>query len=194
MVKIFAGLQTFLFVLSSLLIYPVVAGLVILVFWVMFYGGIMLREYIERKRGIHFTVNEFITVLDRLVKTEKATELLDIQIEKHLQETEFLLLRSLDRIKFIVRIGPALGLMGTLIPMGIALNALAKGDMPQMAGNMVTAFTTTVVGLGCGVAAYIMSLIKERWVRIDILEMETFAEIMLRRLRDEILEKEKNNL
>jgi len=193
-VKIFAGLQTFLFVLSSLLIYPVVAGLVILVFWVMFYGGIMLREYIERKRGIHFTVNEFITVLDRLVKTEKATELLDIQIEKHLQETEFLLLRSLDRIKFIVRIGPALGLMGTLIPMGIALNALAKGDMPQMAGNMVTAFTTTVVGLGCGVAAYIMSLIKERWVRIDILEMETFAEIMLRRLRDEILEKEKNNL
>ncbi len=192
--KIFAGLQAFLFVLSSLLLYPVVAGLVVLVFWVMFYGGIMLREYIERRRGIHYTVNMFRTTLKELLSTEKGTELLDIYIEKQLQKTESMLFRSLDRIRFIVRVGPALGLMGTLIPMGIALDALARGDMPQMAGSMITAFTTTVVGLGCGVAAYIMSLIKERWVRMDILEMETFAEIMLRRLKDEIPEKEKSIL
>jgi biopolymer transport protein ExbB/TolQ len=83
-------------------------------------------------------------------------------------------------IRFVIRVGPALGLMGTLIPMGIALSAMAQGDMPKMAGSMVTAFTTVVVGLACSVVAYIMSLVKEKWVRADMREMEYLTEHMLR--------------
>ena len=70
--------------------------------------------------------------------------------------------------------------MGTLIPMGIALSALAQGDMPKMAGSMVTAFTTTVVGLACGMAAYLMSMVREKWVKADMREMEFMTELMLR--------------
>ncbi len=190
--NIFAGLQTFLYVLSTLLLYPVVAGLVVLVFWVMFYGGGMLREYIERRRGEVYHVINFRSSLEDLLTNSDRKEFLDIKIEKQLQKTESALFRSLDRIRFVVRVGPALGLMGTLIPMGIALSALAKGNMPQMAGNMVTAFTTTVVGLACGVAAYMMSLVKERWVKMDILEMESIAETVLRRCKDEVSEKKKD--
>lgn len=190
--NIFAGLQTFLYVLSTLLLYPVVAGLVVLVFWVMFYGGGMLREYIERRRGEVYHVINFRSSLKDLLTNSERKEFLDIKIEKQLQKTESALFRSLDRIRFVVRVGPALGLMGTLIPMGIALSALAKGNMPQMAGNMVTAFTTTVVGLACGVAAYMMSLVKERWVKMDILEMESIAETVLRRCKDEVSEKKKD--
>jgi biopolymer transport protein ExbB/TolQ len=190
--NIFAGLQTFLYVLSTLLLYPVVAGLVVLVFWVMFYGGGMLREYNERKRGEVYHVLNFRSALEDLLTNNDKKEFLDIQIERQLQKSESALIRSLDRIRFVVRVGPALGLMGTLIPMGIALSALAKGNMPQMAGNMVTAFTTTVVGLACGVAAYMMSLVKERWVKMDILEMESIAETVLRRCKDEIPEEKKD--
>lgn len=190
--NIFAGLQTFLYVLSTLLLYPVVAGLVVLVFWVMFYGGGMLREYIERRRGEVYHVINFRSSLKDLLTNSERKEFLDIKIEKQLHKTESALFRSLDRIRFVVRVGPALGLMGTLIPMGIALSALAKGNMPQMAGNMVTAFTTTVVGLACGVAAYMMSLVKERWVKMDILEMESIAETVLRRCKDEVSEKKKD--
>ncbi len=192
--SIFAGLQSFLYVLSSILLYPVVAGLVVLVFWVMFYCGGMLREYVERKKGQNYHVTNFRASLDLLLNKRYDGNYLDIQIERQLQKAETLLFRSLDRIRFVVRVGPALGLMGTLIPMGIALSALAKGDMPQMAGNMVTAFTTTVVGLACGVAAYMLSLIKERWVKMDILEMESYAETFLRRCKENAISQEEKNI
>ena len=107
---------------------------------------------------------------------------MDIIAEQFLQEEELKLVKSLDRIRFVIRVGPALGLMGTLIPMGISLSSLAKGDMPQMAGSMVTAFTTVVVGLACSVAAYLMALVKEKWVRADMREMECATELLLRKI------------
>ena len=87
--------------------------------------------------------------------------------------------RRLDRIRFVIRVGPALGLMGTLIPMGISLSALADGNIPKMADSMVTAFTATVAGLGAGVLAYLISLSRERWVREDVREMACAAELAL---------------
>ena len=35
--------------------------------------------------------------------------------------------------------------MGTLIPLGPALNGLAKGDMQALSGNLIVAFTATVI-------------------------------------------------
>ncbi|MFN3567700.1 MAG: MotA/TolQ/ExbB proton channel family protein, partial [Caldimicrobium sp.] len=57
-------------------------------------------------------------------------------------------------------------------------------DIPKMASNMVTAFTTTVVGLSCGVLAYLMSMIKERWVREDMREMEYWTEKFWRKRKE----------
>lgn len=105
---------------------------------------------------------------------------LDVRLERLLQESELRIVKSLDKIRFAIRVGPALGLMGTLIPMGVALSALAQGDMSKMASSMVTAFTTTVVGLACGVAAFLMSLVKEKWTRADMREMEYLTELSLR--------------
>jgi biopolymer transport protein ExbB/TolQ len=102
-------------------------------------------------------------------------------MERLLQTTELVQVKSLDMIRFVIRVGPALGLMGTLIPMGISLSSLAQGDLPKMAGSMVTAFTTVVVGLACSIAAYLMSLVKEKWVRADMREMEYLTELMLRK-------------
>lgn len=39
--------------------------------------------------------------------------------------------KKLDRIRFVIKVGPALGLMGTLIPMGISLAALAEGNIQK---------------------------------------------------------------
>ena len=54
---------------------------------------------------------------------------------------------SLNRL---ARLGPMTGLLGTLIPMGPALDGLANGDIAQLAGQMQIAFTTTVIGLVIG--------------------------------------------
>ena len=178
--NIFAGLTTFLYVISSALFFPVVAGLVLLTFWILISFGSFLREYVERKQGNSSVLNKYRRVLDSEIESSHSNDALDIRLERSLQEAELGLIKSLDKTRFIIRVGPALGLIGTLIPMGIALSALAQGDMMKMAGSMVTAFTTTVVGLACGVAGYLMSIVKEKWVRADMREMEYMTELTLR--------------
>lgn len=186
--NILAGLETFLYVISSALFYPVVAGLMLLTFWIVIFLGGFLREYLERRQGISHQVAKYKKAINSSVQSSALSlqpHTLDLTLERLLQETELALIKSLDKIRFAIRVGPALGLMGTLIPMGIALSALAQGDMPKMAGSMVTAFTTTVVGLACGLAAYLMSMVKEKWVRADMREMEYMTELVLRRQNTE---------
>ncbi|MEW6739544.1 MAG: MotA/TolQ/ExbB proton channel family protein [Nitrospirota bacterium] len=174
--NILAGLETFLYVISLALFYPVVTGLVLLTFWIVISFGGFLREYLERKQGVSSVLRRY----EKVLESRTSSEVMDIELERFLQSAELALIKSLDKIRFAIRVGPALGLMGTLIPMGIALSALAQGDMPKMAGSMVTAFTTTVVGLACGMAAYLMSMVKEKWVRADMREMGYMTELMLR--------------
>lgn len=198
-----AGFETFLFVLSSLLLYPVVIGLVGLVLWMIMILGGFIRDFAERKRGTLAYQEVYKKSLDSLLAENINIQVLEVKIERLLQEKELKLIASLDRVRFAIRVGPALGLMGTLIPMGVALSSLAQGDMPKMAGNMVTAFTTTVVGLACGVIAYLISMIKERWIKEDIREMEFYTEMSLmekkgikttKEVKDEIYEEKKNNI
>ena len=54
--------------------------------------------------------------------------------------------QQLSKNRVLIKFGPMLGLMGTLIPMGPALVGLATGDIASMAYNMQVAFATTVVG------------------------------------------------
>jgi biopolymer transport protein ExbB/TolQ len=70
--------------------------------------------------------------------------------------------------------------MGTLIPMSAALNGLAQGDLPSLAGNMVIAFSATVIGIAVGVVAYGLSLIQDAWIRKDLDALRLFAERLLR--------------
>jgi hypothetical protein len=175
-----AGLESFLYIISSVLLVPVVVGLVLLTCWVVLFFGWFLREWLDRRRGHCVTLLRYRKRLAQLMATAPQQTHLDIVLERLLQAGELRLIQSLDKIRFVIRVGPALGLMGTLIPMGISLSAMAQGDMPKMAGSMVTAFTTVVVGLACSVVAYLMSLVKEKWVRADMREMEFMTEQMLR--------------
>lgn len=178
--NLLAGLETFLYLISSILLFPVVAGLVLLVAWVAIYFGGFLREWLERRQGISTPLERYRKHLTAALEAATEKLNLDIAMERLLQTAELAQIKSLDKIRFVIRVGPALGLMGTLIPMGISLSSLAQGDMPKMAGSMVTAFTTVVVGLASSVVAYLISLVKEKWVRADLRDMEYQTELMLR--------------
>ncbi len=45
-----------------------------------------------------------------------------------------------------------------MIPMATALSGLARGDLQMLASNMVIAFSSTVVGLAVGAAAYLIAM------------------------------------
>ena len=74
--------------------------------------------------------------------------------------------------------GPILGLMGTLIPMGPALVGLASGNIASMAYNMQVAFATTVVGLVVSAIGFLTQQVKERWAVRDVTALEYLAEIV----------------
>ncbi len=107
---------------------------------------------------------------------------LDIRIENTLQEYEIEVSRLLDKTRILVRVGPMLGLMGTLIPMGAALMALSQGDLAQMSNCLIIAFGTTVAGLAIGVLAYVISVVRERWYAEDTKDMAYIAELLMRNM------------
>ena len=91
-----------------------------------------------------------------------------VMLEKILGDYEIAAAKEMDSSKLLVKIGPMLGLMGTLIPMGPALVGLATGDVASMASNMQVAFATTVVGIIIGAVGFITLQVKERWVADDM--------------------------
>lgn len=96
---------------------------------------------------------------------------------------EHILLAHEERIRarvtaprVLVKVGPSLGLVGTLIPMGTALAALASGNLEAMAGQMIVAFTTTIIGIVCGTIAFVILTIRQGWVGETIRELRFVAE------------------
>ncbi len=84
-------------------------------------------------------------------------------------------LRKLERSRMLVRFGPALGLMGTLIPLSPALDGLAKGDVQQLSENLRVAFSVTVLGLLIGAVAFSISLVRDRLYAQDLSDLEYVA-------------------
>jgi biopolymer transport protein ExbB/TolQ len=191
-----ALLKSFIYIISSSLLYPVLFLLVVLTGWILIYSGSFFAEWLERIRlkkypperlpqiirqgdnpGVFsHRVNSYIKDLRRLLNNEdRSTE---AEIENFLQEKTLSIWKSLDRSRMVIRIGPGLGLIGTLIPMGTGLAALGQGDMTKLSSDLVIAFTTTVVGLAVGIVAYFFYTVKRRWVEEDIKNIELATEIL----------------
>ena len=76
--------------------------------------------------------------------------------------------KKLDYLRILSRLGPAMGLVGTLIPMSTGLASLSQGDTARLSSDIVVAFSTTVVGLCYGVAAHVLYIIRARWLEEDL--------------------------
>ncbi|MDO8847315.1 MAG: MotA/TolQ/ExbB proton channel family protein [Coriobacteriia bacterium] len=97
---------------------------------------------------------------------------------KLLNDVELEAARRLERTRMLIRIGPMLGLMGTLIPISPALVGLAQGDVQTLSDNLVIAFSTTVVGLLIGGVAYAVSAIRDRLYTQDVSDIEYVLDLL----------------
>lgn len=100
------------------------------------------------------------------------------QIQRLIANFEIAADKDLAISKTLTKLGPILGLMGTLIPMGPALAGLASGDIASMAYNMQIAFATTVVGLVAGAVGFLTQQVKQRWYLQDMTNLEFIAELI----------------
>ena len=115
-----------------------------------------------------------VTYLNRLVEARDNGALR----QRLLSDFEIEADRDLAISKTLCKMGPMLGLMGTLIPMGPALVGLSTGDIASMAYNMQVAFATTVVGLFAAAIGFITQQVKQRWYLQDMANLEFVAELL----------------
>ena len=102
----------------------------------------------------------------------------DTRIAKELADFDFGRQARLGRTRLLVRLGPALGLMGTLIPLTPALDGLARGDVDALTENLRLAFSITVLGILIGALALALSLVRERLYGQDFSDLEYVAAIL----------------
>jgi biopolymer transport protein ExbB/TolQ len=96
-------------------------------------------------------------------------------IEHALADYELAVQRRLDHTRILVRAGPALGLMGTLIPLAPGLAALGHGEVNTLATDLRTAFAATTVGLLVGTVAFALTLTRTRMYSEDLTALERAA-------------------
>jgi len=106
----------------------------------------------------------------------------DIWLDEALRNEENDIKTKLDRSLAMVRIGPMLGLAGTIIPLGPALKSLLSGNMAGMVDHLVVGFGAVVCGLVLSGIAYVVTLVRERWARNEIKEMEDLCELLMRNI------------
>ena len=143
-------------------------------------SGERLSEALKiiRSKGSSKLVHDFINDLERLSAKIKDERILKVQVEKTIQDYEEEVARRTEITRILVRVGPMLGLMGTLIPMGPALLALSQGDVVTLANNLIVAFGTTVLGLLIGGIAYMMTEVRNRWYDGDLSDIEYICEVL----------------
>ncbi len=122
--------------LVGLLLQPVIALLLLLVAVAIVDGGIALGERLS-----HF-------------RRWRSLPLTDLERRAR---------RRIDRTDFYARLGPILGLMGTLIPLGPGLAALGNGDVKILSTAIQVAFDTTVLGLLVGATGFVLGRLRRRW-------------------------------
>ena len=123
------------------------------------------------------------TQKDLLVKIASTESLTDNSREafarKLIENEEGLTDKALEVTDIITRIGPTLGLMGTLIPLGTGLAALGSGDVNTLSQSLIVAFDTTVVGIGSGAMAYIISKLRNRWYEEYLSNLDVLSDAVL---------------
>lgn len=86
--------------------------------------------------------------------------------------------KDLSVSKMLTKMGPILGLIGTLIAMSPALVGLSTGDIGSMAYNMQVVFATTVVGLVISAVGIVTLQFKQRWYARDVNNLDYVSRIL----------------
>ncbi|MDR2623210.1 MAG: MotA/TolQ/ExbB proton channel family protein [Methanobrevibacter sp.] len=192
--------------ISQNLLIPVIILLLIFILYAVMVIGELIYEYINRKKipvshieklihDISLADNEkyvkdiisasFISNMQKndLTQLVSANDLSKESSEalarKLIENEENSIDKVLEKTDIMTRIGPTLGLMGTLIPMGPGLAALGNGDVNTLAQSIIIAFDTTVVGVASGAVGYFVSKIRKRWYDEYLSNLDVLSDAVL---------------
>ena len=198
-------------VVSQSLQIPVIVFLLLFALYAVITVGSLISEYSSRKKVPVRLIKDLIFAISRtkdiseietivknaqipknqkrvLVNIARSSELKkdsrEAFAEKLIENEEDIIEKKLQTTDIITKIGPTLGLMGTLIPMGPGLAALGSGDVTTLSNAIIVAFDTTVVGIGAGAVAYVVSKIRRRWYEQYLSNLDALSKAVLDRLNE----------
>ncbi len=114
-----------------------------------------------------------------LGKSYPSKEVRKVVAQDLLDREEFRAKKILSKTDLIAKLGPVLGLMGTLIPLGPGLAALGQGDVKGLSEAVIVAFDTTVAGIAAGAVAAFISKVRRRWYEQDLVQTELLLELVV---------------
>ncbi len=187
---------------------PVMVVLSIFFVYALINMGILLAEYYKRRKT-EFDIKQFVSQLlhandqknqDNIIKVIEAgkipkrhkevlktlvrssnvsSEFRESLAIKMVEDASLSASKKLEKTDIIAKISPAIGLMGTLIPLGPGLTALGEGDIQTLAQHLLTAFDAAVLGMAAAAVAFITSKIRRRWYEEEISNLETMVDTVL---------------
>ncbi|WP_065219077.1 MULTISPECIES: MotA/TolQ/ExbB proton channel family protein [Butyricimonas] len=191
------AISDIMFWISTGLLVPVIVLLILLFFRSLLLVGSFFGQYVsirktdklirEQMETLHVdNIDSFGTKLPEksnslvvmFMKRILAEQGNKAQVQRLLANFEIAADKDLATSKTLTKLGPILGLMGTLIPMGPALVGLSTGDIASMAYNMQVAFATTVIGLVAGAIGFLTQQVKQRWYLQDMTNLECLVEVL----------------
>jgi biopolymer transport protein ExbB/TolQ len=185
---------------------PVLVILLAVLVYVVIEAGGIISEYSMRKKTEFIEVENFINNIsdpgtpeniEKVIKTsalpQEQREILiklagstgignksrEVMARKMIEEEELKAIKRTEKTDIIAKIGPALGLIATLIPMGPGLAALGAGDINTLSQNLIIAFDAAILGLTSAAIAYTISKVRKRWYEDQISTLEALAESIL---------------
>ena len=195
-----------LYVVAQSLLMPVLVILLIMLVYVVIEGGGIISEYSMRRKTSFVEVEDFIDnisnpgtpkqikevvsssalpesqkeILNKLASSchlgEKSRE---VMARKLIEEEELKAVKRTEKTDIIAKIGPAIGLIATLIPMGPGLAALGAGDINTLSQNLIIAFDAAILGLTSAAIAFTISRVRKRWYEDQLSTLEALAESIL---------------
>lgn len=175
------------------LLVPVLVALCASLCSVLFASGVAIRTSLERRlRGKRWrdyvdalrrgqvpatTWQAYASIgLVRWVATRSGDSTHAKELRSRIAEAELVADRSLSRLQIFIRTGPMLGLVGTLLPLGPALQNLSLSRLDALGNSLNIAFTTTVFGIVVGSIAYGLHVVQRAWFDRDLCDLDCVLE------------------
>ncbi|HBW35182.1 MotA/TolQ/ExbB proton channel family protein [Desulfosporosinus sp. BICA1-9] len=196
-------LNQIMHIISQSLMIPCYAFLLYFVVTAVIETGALIGEMVGEKKIHKFKTKEFLSKLPETHNLELYVENSELPIKLKKVVTEFLTLASAEgarqrivaqnllceqedliakrteKTDLISKMGPLLGLMGTLIPLGPGLVGLGKGDFNMLAQYLIVSFDATIIGVFAGSLTFTISKVRRRWYERYLNDLDTILETII---------------
>lgn len=199
---------TMAYSVSQSLMIPVIIVLAIFLIYALINSGILLAEYYKRRK-VKFDLQGLISqilsardskdpetlilvietnnipknykkgLINLIMSNNTSPEFRESLAIKMVEDEGMKVAKKLEKTDIIAKISPAVGLMGTLIPLGPGLTALGAGNIQELANHLTTAFDAAILGMAAAAIAFTISKIRRRWYEEELSNLETIIDTVL---------------